>query len=78
MLSNQTHFVLLLEYQSNGSFLVHDPFNYTTTYAYDTIHDIIMYTVLSTPQASNFPKTDYPLYKQCNAVCPPSHGSSHY
>ena len=60
--------MLLLEYQSNGSFLVNDPFYNTSTYAYDTIHDIIMYNILATPQPSNFPKTDYPLYKQCNTV----------
>ena len=60
-------------------FAANDPFYNTTTYEYDTFGPtLIMYTVLSTPQASNFPKTDYPLYKQCNAVCPPSHGSSHY
>ena len=66
--SNQSHFVLLVGTASPGVFYVKDPFYNATTYVYGDIHDIIMYTVLSTPQTQNIPKT-YPLFKQCNAVC---------
>ena len=65
---NQSHFVLLVGTQSAGVFYVNDPYNYTNIYTYEEIHDIIMYSVLSTPQTQNIPKS-YPLFKQCNSVC---------
>ncbi len=48
-------------------FTVNDPMNYTDTYTYDDIHDVIAYRVLSTPQTENIPRA-YPLYKQCDSV----------
>jgi len=72
---NNHHFVLLTSWNDSISqFNVNDPFYNVTSYPYENITDIILYTVgpqPAAPKRSDLPSTAviplyYPLYKQCD------------
>ena len=66
---NRSHFVLLtgIEYAYPDTFTVNDPDYNVTTYAWETIADVIVYKIYDEPPSQYIP-TSFPLFKQCDPV----------